>query len=176
MDTEPGEPQNCPLSQLRADVPLANEYIYLNSCTFGPVLQSVQLTAAALNELGTANYSLRIGAGACIETAQRTGLETMEEHCRKLTERLRAGLRRVPGISVASPDAWEHSSSVTTVQLHEGAPARCLQLVERLLDDYCIVVKYRPEICGVRIGVAAFNTTEEIDQFLTAIDHLAPQV
>ena len=30
MDTEPGEPQNCPLSQLRADIPLASEYIYLN--------------------------------------------------------------------------------------------------------------------------------------------------
>ncbi|MXZ21708.1 MAG: aminotransferase class V-fold PLP-dependent enzyme [Caldilineaceae bacterium SB0665_bin_25] len=51
MDTEPGEPQNCPLSQLRADVPLASEYIYLNSCTFGPVLRSLQRCMAdALRE------------------------------------------------------------------------------------------------------------------------------
>lgn len=134
------------------------------------------MTSAALNELGTANYSLRIGAGASVETAQRIGLEKIEKRCRSLTEQLHDGLRRVPGIRVASPDAWELSSSVTTVQLHEGTPERCLQLVERLLDDYRIVVKYRPEICGVRIGAAAFNTSEEIDQFLTAIDHLAPQV
>jgi len=134
------------------------------------------MAAGALSELGTQNYALRIGAGASVETAQRIGLEKIEEQCRTLTERLRAGLRNVPGIRVASPDSWEHSSSVTTVQLHEGTPDRCLQLVERLLEEYRIVVKYRPEICGVRIGVAAFNTAEEIEQLLTALGRLAPQV
>ncbi len=135
-----------------------------------------QMTAAALTELGTPNYALRIGAGACVETVQRIGLERIEEHCRLLTERLRAGLQRAEGVCVASPDAWENSSSVTTIQLHEGTPARCQQLVERLLDDYRIVVKFRPEICGVRIGVAAFNTADEIEQFLTAVARLVPQV
>ena len=135
-----------------------------------------QMTAAALTELGTPNYALRIGAGACVETVQRIGLERIEKHCRLLTEQLRAGLQRVPGVYVASPDAWEHSSSVTTIQLHEGTPARCQQLVERLLDDYNIVVKFRPEICGVRIGIAPFNTADEIEQFLTPVARLAPQV
>jgi len=134
------------------------------------------MAAGALNELGTQNYALRMGAGACGETAQGIGLEKMEEQWRSLTERLRAGLHCVPGIRVASPGTWEHSSSVTTIQLHDGTPQRCLQLIERLLDEYRIVVKYRPEICGVRIGVAAFNEGEEIDQLLTALDHLAPQV
>ena len=135
-----------------------------------------QMTAAALTELGTPNYALRIGAGACVETVQRIGLEKIEEHCRRLTEQLRAGLHQVPGVYVASPEAWENSSSVTTVQLDEGTPERCQQLVERLLDDYRIVVKFRPEICGVRIGVAAFNTADEIEQFLKAVARLAPQV
>lgn len=134
------------------------------------------MAAGALNELGTQNYALRIGAGACVETAQGIGLEKIEEQCRSLTERLRAGLHCLPGIRVASPGTWEHSSSVTTIQLHDGTPQRCLQLIERLLDEYRIVVKYRPEICGVRIGVAAFNTVEEIEQLLTALDHFAPQV
>ena len=135
-----------------------------------------QMTAAALTELGTPNYALRIGAGACVETAQRIGLEKIEERCRSLTEWLRAGLRSIPGICVASPDKWENSSSITTIQLHKGTPPRCQQLVERLLDDYRIVVKFRPEICGVRVGIAAFNTAEEIEQFLTAIGRLVPQV
>lgn len=134
------------------------------------------MAAGALNELGTQNYALRIGAGACVETAQAIGLEKIEEQCRSLTERLRAGLHCLPGIRVASPGTWEHSSSLTTIQLHDGTPQRCLQLIERLLEEYRIVVKYRPEICGVRIGVAAFNTVEEIEQLLTALDHLSPQV
>ena len=135
-----------------------------------------QMAAGALNEMGTQNYALRIGAGACMETAQQIGLEKIEEQCRSLTGRLRAGLRSVPGIRVASPEKWEHSSSVTTVQLQDGTPQRCMQLVERLLDEYQIVVKYRPEICGVRIGIAAFNTAGEVEQLLTALGHLATQV
>ncbi len=142
----------------------------------GGGIDGSRITAAALNELGTPNYALRMGAGACVETAHRTGIGKIEEQCRTLTERLRAGLRNLPGIRVASPDSWEHSSSITTVQLHAGTPDRCLQLVERLLEEYRIVVKYRPEICGVRIGVAAFNTAEEIEQLLTALGRLVPQV
>ena len=134
------------------------------------------MAAGALSELGTQNYALRIGAGACVETAQRIGLNKIEEQCRSLTERLRAGLRCVPGIRVASPAEWEHSSSVTTIQLQDGTPGRCMQLVERLLEEYQIVVKYRPEICGVRIGVAAFNTAKEVEQLLTALGRLVPQV
>ncbi len=134
------------------------------------------VTAAALSELGTANYALRIGAGVCVETAQRIGLETIEEHSRALTAQLREGLECMPGVRVASPTDWELSSSVTTIQLDGGTPERCQQLVERLLDDFRIVVKYRPEICGVRIGVAGFNTAEEIEQFLSAAVHLIPQI
>lgn len=134
------------------------------------------LTASALSELGTANYPLRIAAGACLETVQNIGLDKIEERCRLLTARLRAGLSLVPGIRVASPESWELSSSVTTIQLPEGTPERCQQFVKRLLDDYRIVVKYRPEICGVRIGVAGFNTAEETDRFLAAVEHLTPQI
>lgn len=135
-----------------------------------------RMTAAALCELGTANYALRIGAGACLETARRIGIRTIEERCRELTARLRDGLRGVAGARVASPDAWALSSSVTTIQLDDGAPERCQRLVERLLDDYAIVVKFRPEICGVRIGIAGFNTAGEIDSLLAALHNLIPQI
>ena len=134
------------------------------------------MTASALCELGTANYALRIGAGASVETARRIGLGKIEARCRLLTTRLRAGLRLVSGIRVASPEEWKLSSSVTTIQLDGGTPQRCQQFVERLLEEYRIVVKYRPEICGVRIGVAGFNTAEEIEQFLAAAVHLIPQI
>ena len=47
MDSKPAGPEISTLSQLRADIPLTRNYIYLNSCTFGPVLQSVQRCMAA---------------------------------------------------------------------------------------------------------------------------------
>lgn len=52
MDTEPGEPQNCPLSRLRADVPLASEYICLNSCTFGAAFNTEEEIEQLLTALG----------------------------------------------------------------------------------------------------------------------------
>ncbi len=133
-------------------------------------------SASSLSELGTPNCALRIGAGASVETVRRIGLGKIEGHCRELTGQLREGLHQVDGIRVASPDAWALSSSVTTIQLEGGTPARCQALIGRLLDDDGIVVKYRPEICGVRIGIAAFNTGEEIEQFLAALRRLVPQV
>lgn len=42
MHTQHNAPTIHTLAQLRADMPLTRDYIYLNSCTFGPVLQSVQ--------------------------------------------------------------------------------------------------------------------------------------
>ncbi len=139
-------------------------------------LDGAPFSASVLSELGTPNCALRIGAGASVETVRRVGLGKIEGHCKELTGQLREGLRQVAGIRVASPEAWALSSSVTTVQLEGGTPARCQALIERLLDDDGIVVKYRPEICGVRIGIAAFNTGEEIEQFLAALRRLVPQV
>ena len=128
-----------------------------------------QVTAATLNELGTPNYPLRMGAGHCIEIVEQIGLAAIEEQMRTLTAHLRDGLRGVPGVRIASPVAWEDSSSVTTIQLDEGTPERCHRLIARLLDEYRIVVKFRQEICGVRIGIAAFNTVEEIDRLLDGL-------
>ena len=47
MDNILADPEISTLSQLRADIPLTRKYIYLNSCTFGPVLESVQRCMAA---------------------------------------------------------------------------------------------------------------------------------
>lgn len=127
------------------------------------------VTAATLTELGTPNYALRLGAGHCIEVMEQIGLGVIEAQMRTLTAHLRDGLRNVPGIHLVSPMAWEDSSSVTTIQLDGGTPERCHHLIARLLDEYRIVVKYRQEVCGVRIGAAAFNTIEEIDQLLEGL-------
>lgn len=132
-------------------------------------IDTSQVTAATFSELGTPNYALRLGAGHCIEIAEQIGLAAIEERMRTLTAYLRDGLRYVPGVRIASPMAWENSSSVTTIQLDEGTPERCHRLIARLLDEYRIVVKFRREICGVRIGVAAFNTVEEIDRLLEGL-------
>lgn len=146
-----------------------NPHFVPTSVNQNGAIDITQVTAAALNELGTPNYPLRMGAGHCIEIMEQISLTVIEEQMRTLTAHLREELRDVPGIHIASPMAWEDSSSVTTIQLDEGTPERCHRLIARLLDEHRIVVKFRQEVCGVRIGVAAFNTVEEVDRLLEGL-------
>jgi selenocysteine lyase/cysteine desulfurase len=130
-----------------------------------------RLTAGDLSELGTPNYTLRLGAGHSVAIVQRIGLEQIEQHLGKLTTRLRTGLRMIEGIRLAGPEAWAFSSSISTIELQDGSPEQCHRLIARLLDDYQIVTKFRPEVCGIRVALAAFNTIEEVDRLLGALTH-----
>jgi selenocysteine lyase/cysteine desulfurase len=115
-----------------------------------------------------------LGAAYSIATLQQIGLAQIEQQERALTQRLREGLRSIAGVRNAGPDAWELSSSITTLQLDDGTPERVQQLVAILREHYQIVTKFRPEVCGVRVAVAAFNTHEEIDKLLEALAKVVP--
>jgi selenocysteine lyase/cysteine desulfurase len=131
-----------------------------------------QLTAGDLSELGTPNYILYLGAGHSVAILQRIGLEQIERHICKLTTRLRSGLGEISGVHLAGPEAWDCSSGISTIQLQGGRPEQHHSLIARLLEDYQIVTKFRPEVCGIRIALAVFNTTEEVDRLLDALAHL----
>lgn len=100
MDTKPGEPVNFSLSQLRADVPLASEYIYLNSCTFGPVLRSVQRCMAdALREENEKIIAIR-GKEAGVRFYERA-------------EKARQSVAALLGVS-ASDVAWVYNTTTSS--------------------------------------------------------------
>ena len=101
---------------------------------------------------------------------------SLERQMATLTAQLRNGLGNIPGVHNAGPDAWSLSSSLTTLQLNDGSLAQCQQLVTLLRERYRIITKVRPEVCGVRISVAAFNTAAEIDQLLTALAATVPHL
>ena len=134
------------------------------------------LAASALSELGTPNYTLRLGAGHSIAILQQIGLTRLEEQRRQLTAHLRNGLGEIKGVRLAGPADWACSSSISTVQLHDGTAEQCQRLIARLLDEEQIVVKFRPEVCGVRVTLAAFNTIDEVDRLLAALRRLVPLV
>lgn len=132
------------------------------------------LSAATQSEVGTPNYTLRLGAGYAVTLLQQIGLAQIESQMATLTAQLRNGLRDIPGVRNAGPDAWALSSSLTTLQVDGGSLAQCQQLVTLLRERYRIVTKVRPEVCGVRVSVAAFNTAAEVDQLLTALAAIVP--
>jgi selenocysteine lyase/cysteine desulfurase len=127
------------------------------------------LTVGGRSELGTANHVSRLGTAYSITTLQQIGLAKIEVRICTLTQQLREGVQAIPGVYNAGPDDWDLSSGITTLQIRDGSPARMQKLVECLRDQYQIVTKFRPEVCGVRVSIAAFNTAEEIDRLLNAL-------
>jgi cysteine desulfurase / selenocysteine lyase len=134
------------------------------------------LTAGRLSEIGTPNYTLRMGAGHSMAILQQIGLVQIEKQMRELTERLRTGVGEIKGVHLAGPSDWACSSGISTLQLEGGTPQKCHKLIAQLLDEYQIVVKFRPEVCGIRVTLAAFNTAEEVDRLLRALVRLVPLV
>jgi selenocysteine lyase/cysteine desulfurase len=96
----------------------------------------------------------------------------IEKHMRELTDRLRNGVREIKGVHLAGPSDWNCSSGISTLQLQDGTPEKCNRLIAHLLDEYQIVVKFRPEVCGIRVTLAAFNTAEEVDRLLRALSQV----
>jgi cysteine desulfurase/selenocysteine lyase len=132
------------------------------------------LTAAELSEVGTPNHVLHMGAAHSITLLQRIGLAAIECHTAALSQRLREGLRAINGVANAGPDDWPLSSSITTIRAADGSAEKAQKLVAALRDQYQIVTKFRPEVNGVRVSIAAFNTTGDIDRLLEALAALAP--
>jgi len=131
-------------------------------------------SAATQSEVGTPNYTLRLGAGYAITLLQQIGLAQLEDQMATLTAQLRNGLREIPGVHNAGPEAWSLSSSLTTLQLDDGSLTHCQQLVTLLRERYRIITKVRPEVCGVRVSLAAFNTAAEVEQLLRALTAIVP--
>lgn len=139
-----------------------------------PSATGAGLSAGARAEVGTQNHLLRMGAAYSLATLQQIGLPQLEAQMQQLTSQLRAGLHKIPGLHNAGPDAWAHAASITTLQLTAGSLTNCQRLVTLLRERYRIITKVRPEVCGVRVSIAAFNTADEVEQLLTALATLVP--
>ncbi len=130
------------------------------------------ITASAQVEVGTTNQVLRCGAAHSLSLLLGIGQAALETQMRSLTEQLREGLGTIAGLHRVSPMRWEHSSSITTFQYTANDPTHTQQLVAALLAQFKIIAKVRPEVNGVRVTVAAFNTVAEIDHLLQALQVL----
>lgn len=126
------------------------------------------INAGGRTELGTANHIARLAAGFTVDLLEHIGLPKLEATMRDLTAHLRAGLAAIPGLRVIGPLSWEESSAITTIKLTGASPEQHTRLVERLRTHHRIIVKTRPEVNGIRLSVAAFNTATEIEAALAA--------
>ncbi|MFZ0879602.1 MAG: aminotransferase class V-fold PLP-dependent enzyme, partial [Candidatus Acidiferrales bacterium] len=97
------------------------------------------------------------------------GHEMIETHIRRITDYLITGLRAL-SVRVVTPAAASNRSGIIVFDLGQGA-AKNIELKEHLLDKKILTsVRYTSGVGGVRVSCHFYNTIEDIDRLLNALD------
>lgn len=118
---------------------------------------------------GTSNYPGAVGLTASVAIVNRLGFDRIEAHVRDLTDRVIAGLQSLP-VSLVTPLDPRHRSGIVTFGF-ESHVEREQALMEQLLDrDILVSLRYSSGVGGVRVSCHYFNSHDDIDRLLNAID------
>jgi isopenicillin-N epimerase len=130
------------------------------------------LGAHRLNHLGTFDESRMAGLLAAVEFLQALGMERVEARIRFLRNRLEAGLRTLPGVEVATPEAEPLKAGMVSFAL-DGVDSLELQ---RHLSR---VANARTRVIGeygygwMRLSTHIYNRPDEVDRVLEILDAVA---
>jgi selenocysteine lyase/cysteine desulfurase len=121
---------------------------------------------AARYEGGTVNFLGIAALGASIDVLSAAGVDRIEAHVLRLTDRLADGLARAGAVlsTVRGPGI---SSGIVTFELPGSDPVE----LGRRLGRAGFVTTYRAS--GIRVSPHGYNTEDEIDAFLVALESSA---
>jgi len=123
-------------------------------------------------EFGTRCYPLWTAWTEALDFLDRVGLGAVRERSLELAGRLREGLAGIAGVTPVGPgpdDAPELRTGIVSCRI-EGLTA--LDAYRTLLERFDVVTRPVLEINAVRFSTAFFNTEEEVDQAIRAVQSL----
>ena len=120
-------------------------------------------------EYATRSYGTYAALGAAIDWLEGLGWDGVERRLAHLSGYLKDRLRDVPGLTLASPDAWEYSSALVSFAL-DGVDSARIQ--SYLWEQGTIRSRVFPDRPLVRISTAHFNTEAELDQLVGLLNAL----
>ncbi len=146
---------------------------YFQTPSITPVRDYSFVSEARRFEIGgTANYPGAIGLAASLKMILELGQEQIAAHVFALTDRLLSGLGRL-GVEVVTPPEREHRAGIVTFTV--GAAERNLRLMERLLERRILVsVRYTSQVGGVRVSCHFYNSFDDVDRLLDALQEFKP--
>lgn len=125
------------------------------------------VTAASRIELGTSSHALPVGLGTAVDLISDMGVDAVEAYIANLVGQIREGLSQMEGIRFVTPEPSVIKGSGLLSFAMDGYDAEAIQrLVRTMLDRHNIIIKYQPEITGIRVSPAGFNTEKEVESFL----------
>jgi L-cysteine/cystine lyase len=126
-------------------------------------------TTAKKFEMCDFNAALIAGWLKALDLIEELGPENIESAIKRNTAYLKRRLSRLDGIRIVTPSAWKKSAGLVAIEI-EGKRS---ETVFKALLKKGIIVRYTPPPSYIRISVNYFNTREELDRLVTALEQLS---
>jgi cysteine desulfurase / selenocysteine lyase len=135
-------------------------------------------------EAGTPDISSGIGLGAAVDYLTRAGVEEIHKHEMRLTRKLLEGLEKIAGIEVFGPgrDSSEARGGVVSFGVDGLLPHEVALMLDQASNisvrsgHHCCIplMKHLGQKYGtVRASLYLYNTEEEIEKLLAALEQIA---
>lgn len=128
---------------------------------FPPVAKSFEIA-------GTSNYPGAIGLAESLKLVNDLGIRVSETQVHRLTELLRAELRRL-GAHIVSCDEPCRRSAITVFRVFEGPDQDKALLQHILADNVYISQRYTAHTGGLRVSTHYYNNEEDIGQLVWSL-------
>lgn len=139
-------------------------------------------------EAGTPDISAGIGLGSAVDYLARIGVDEIHQHEQRLTSRLLDGLEGIKGVEVYGPKTGsrqEERGGVVSFSMEGLLPHEVALMLDQASNisvrsgHHCCIplMKHMGLKYGtVRASVYLYNTSEEIDKLLAALEQIARMV
>ncbi|OYT45233.1 aminotransferase class V [Candidatus Bathyarchaeota archaeon ex4484_40] len=135
-------------------------------------------------EAGTPAIADVIGFGAAVDYLERIGMENIERHEAKLTERIHEGLREIPKVEVYGPEP-KYRVGITSFNvegLNHHDVALALDASSRIIvrsGHHCALPLMKELIRRpgtVRASTYLYNTLEEAERLISAVEEITQKM
>jgi cysteine desulfurase/selenocysteine lyase len=153
--------------------------------TGGDMIKEVHRDKTVFNDLpyrfegGTPNIADVIGFNAAIEYLKRLGMKNIRDHEIELTKYLYNSIKDIKGIDIYGPESVMDRGGLLTFNIEGIHPHDCATI----LNDFGIAIRSGHHcaqvlmekldiIASSRVSIYIYNTKEEIDIFVDALNHV----
>ena len=134
-------------------------------------------TAQGLAEGGTYNSATVIGLGRAVEITAEIGTDVIAAHVGRLSKILKDEAAQMKGVTILTPTEPGRSAGITTLTFDGYSESDLRGLVSWIYEKHNAIVKPQwltapliPDLMGMRISIASFNTEEEVRGLIAALN------
>ncbi|HVB96798.1 MAG TPA: aminotransferase class V-fold PLP-dependent enzyme [Chloroflexota bacterium] len=129
--------------------------------------------AASRFEYGMLNPALYVGIISAVSYLDGIGWEAIADHEREFVTQLKQRLAVIDGVTVQTPQQWEHASALLNFKI-DGVAGK--DLSSRLWNDWKIVQRAVRDPDGVRLSVGYYTGPEDLDRIVEAVTSIRKSV